>query len=99
MLCYFYVTLYNMLCYVMFMFMLCYITCCVVLTHQFNVELQRCLAYCGLDTSRYKSQSFGIGGACHAADRGYSDGQIRALGRWKSDAFKVYLRSEVLQAN
>ena len=69
-----------------------------ILTHQFNVELQRCLAYCGLDTSRYKSHSFRIGGACHAADRGYSDAQIRALGRWKSDAFKVYLGSEV-QAN
>ena len=48
-------------------------------------ELQRCLAYCGLDTSRYKSHSFRISGACHAADRGYSDAQIRALGRWKSD--------------
>ena len=33
-----------------------------ILTHQFNVELQRCLAYCGLDTSRYKSHSFRIGG-------------------------------------
>ena len=64
-----------------------------------NVEVQRCLAYCGLDTSRYKSHSFRIGGACHATDRGYSDAQIHALGRWKSDAFKVYLRSEVLQAN
>ena len=63
------------------------------------MELQRCLAYCGLDTSRYKSHSFRIGGACHTADRGYSDAQIRALGRSKSDAFKVYLRSEVLQAN
>ena len=70
-----------------------------ILTHQFKVELQRCLAYCGLDTSRYKSHSFRIGGPCHAADRGYSDEQIRALGRWKSAAFKVYLRSEVLQAN
>ena len=58
-----------------------------ILTHQFNVELQHCLAYCGLDTSRYKSHSFRIGGACHAADRGYSDAQIRVLGRWKSDAF------------
>ena len=67
--------------------------------HQFNIELQQCLAYCGLDTSRYKCHSFRIGGACHAADRGYSDAQIRALGRWKSDAFKVYLSSEVLQAN
>ena len=70
-----------------------------ILTHQFNVELLRCLAYYGLDTSRYKSHSFRIGGPCHAADRGYSDEQIRALGRWKSDAFKVYLRTEVLQAN
>ena len=58
-----------------------------ILAHQFNVELHHCLAYCGLDTSRYKSHSFRIGGACHAADRGYSDAQIRALGRWKSDTF------------
>ena len=67
--------------------------------HQFNRELQRCLAFCGLDTSRYKSHSFRIGGACHAADKGYSDAQIRALGRWKSEAFKIYLRSTVWHAN
>ena len=67
--------------------------------HQFNVALQQCLSYCGLDSSRYKTHSFRIGGACHAAEKGYSDAQIRALGRWKSDAFKVYLRSEVLHAN
>ena len=67
--------------------------------HQFNTELQRCLTYCGLDLSRYKSHSFRIGGACHAADNGFSDAQIRALGRWKSDAFKVYSRSEILTTN
>ena len=77
----------------------CHVDQSPILNHQFNVELHCCLAYCGLDSSRYKSQSFRIGGACHAADRGYSDAQIRALGRGKSDAFKVYLRSEVLQAN
>ena len=66
---------------------------------QFNVALQQCLSYCGLDSSRYKTHSFRIGGACHAAEKCYSDAQIRALGRWKSDAFKVYLRSEVLHAN
>ena len=27
--------------------------------------------------------------ACLAADKGFSDAQIRALGRWKSDAFKL----------
>ena len=66
--------------------------------NRFNSKLQRCLTYCGLD-KRYKSHSFRIGGACHAADKGYSDAQIRALGRWKSDPFKVYLRSAVLHAN
>ena len=30
---------------------------------------------------------------------GYSDAQIRVLGRLKSNAFKVYLRLEVLHAN
>ena len=53
--------------------------------HQCNVELQRCLAYCGLVTNRYESHTFRIGGACHAAVWGYSDEQIRALGLWKSD--------------
>ena len=66
---------------------------------QFNVALQQCLSYLGLDSSRYKTHSIRIGGACHAAEKCYSDAQIRALGRWKSDAFKVYLRSEVLHAN
>ena len=70
-----------------------------ITTSQFNTELQRCLQYCGLDISRYKTHSFRIGGACHAADKGFSDAQIRALGRWKSDAFKVYLRSESINAN
>jgi len=41
--------------------------------YQFNSELQRCLTYCGLGISRYKSHSFRIGGACHAADKGYTD--------------------------
>ena len=29
-----------------------------------------------------KSHSYRIGGACHAAEVGYSDEQIRVLGRW-----------------
>ena len=77
----------------------CYADMTSISAYQFNVELRRCLTYCGLDTSQYKSHSFHIGGACHAAEQGYSNAQIRALGHWKSDAFKVYLRSEVLYAN
>ena len=70
-----------------------------ITTCQFNTELQRCLQNCGLDISWYKNHSFCIGGACHAADKGFSDAQIRALGRWKSDAFEVYLRSESINVN
>ena len=48
----------------------CYADLTSISSHQFNVELQRCLSYRGLDTNRYKSHSFRIGGACHAADQG-----------------------------
>lgn len=66
---------------------------------QFNLELRRALIFCGLDVSRYKSHSFRIGAACHAAEKGFSDAQIRALGRWNSDAFKLYIRPPSLSAN
>ena len=57
------------------------------------------LIFCGLDTSRYKSDSFRIGAACLAAKQVYSEAQIRALGRRHSDAFKVYIRPVALHAN
>ena len=70
-----------------------------ITVYQFNTELSRCLHFCGLDPSRYKGHSFRIGAASLAADNGFSDAQIRTLGRWKSDAFKLYIRSERLHAN
>lgn len=70
-----------------------------ITVYQFNTELSRCLQFCGLDTRRYKGHSFRIGAASLAADKGFSDAQIRTLGRWKSDAFKLYIRSERLQVN
>ena len=66
---------------------------------QFNKQLRARLSFCSLDSSRYKSHSFRIGAACHAADPGYTDFQIRALGRWKSDAFKLHIRNETLAPN
>ena len=63
-----------------------------------KANMARCLKFCGLDTSRYKGHSFRIGAASHAADKGFSDAQIRTLGRWKSDAFHLYIRSEWLSA-
>ena len=67
--------------------------------NHFNTALRQALTFCGLDCSRYKSHSFRIGAACHAAEKGFSDAQIRALGRWSSDAFKVYIRPPSLKAN
>ena len=62
----------------------------------FATQLKRAFRHCGLDTSKYKSHSFRIGTASHAAEHGYSDAQIRALGRWKSNAFLKYLRFSTL---
>jgi hypothetical protein len=43
---------------------------------------------CGLDPTKYKGHSFRIGAATFAAECGFSDAQIRSVGRWK-----VYSRS------
>ena len=61
-----------------------------VKTEVFTCQLKRALAFCDLDCSRYKSDSFRIGTASLAAENGMSDAQIRGLGRWKLDAFKLY---------
>ena len=63
-----------------------------VKTSHFAQQLRQALNFCGLDSSKYKSHSFRIGAASSAADNGLSDAQIRHLGRWKSDAFKLYIR-------
>ena len=55
-------------------------------------KLSMAIKSCGLDSSRYKGHSFRIGAASFAADAGMSDAQIRALGRWKSNAFQKYIR-------
>lgn len=61
----------------------------------FDRILHKCLASCGLDSSRYKGHSFRIGAATDAAERGLSDSQIRSMGRWKSNAFQKYIRSHL----
>ena len=58
----------------------------------FNSNLQRSLGWAGLSLSAYKSHSFRIGAATTAALKGYSEADIQYMGRWKSDAFKKYIR-------
>ena len=68
-------------------------------TDVFTRHLKGALAFCDLDCSSYKSQSFRIGAASLAAENGMSDAKIRGLGRWKSNAFKLYVRSPTAWAN
>ena len=58
----------------------------------FECQLRKCLSFCGLDSSRYKSHSFRIGRATDCAAKGYSDAYICSLGRWHSAAFRKYIR-------
>ena len=57
-----------------------------------GLPVSMAIQLCGLAPSRYKGHSFRIGTASHAVDRGLSDAQIHALGRWKSNAFQRYIR-------
>ena len=62
-----------------------------MLRHEFDVSLKRLLEFCSYQTNAFKGYSFRIGAATAAALRGESDAQIRAAGRWTSDAFKKYI--------
>ena len=44
----------------------------------------------GLQTDGYSGHSFRKGAAQHAHDSGILDDQIQMLGRWTSEAFRVY---------
>ena len=59
---------------------------------EFAKLLESTVRFIGLDPQLYKGHSFRIGAACNAFNQGCSDAQIRQLGRWRSDAFKAYIR-------
>ncbi|XP_052064929.1 uncharacterized protein LOC127704767 [Mytilus californianus] len=58
----------------------------------FQHALNGALNFCGLSRAYYKPHSFRIGFATDASAKGLSTETIRNLGRWKSDAFKLYIR-------
>lgn len=62
----------------------------------FTRSLKEVLQYCNLDEDRYKTHSFQIGAASWAAEKGMSDSQTRAFGRWNSNAFLKYIRMPTL---
>lgn len=60
--------------------------------NEFSSKLALALKACQLSSELYKSHSFRIGAATYCAGKGFNDSQIRALGRWNSDAFVKYIR-------
>ena len=59
----------------------------------FAKHLSRLISFTGFQGDRYKSHSLRIGGASYYASLGYTDSQLRLLGRWDSNAFIRYIRS------
>ena len=62
----------------------------------FSEILSAVLNHCGLDPTKYKGHSFRIDAATFAAESGFLDAQTRVMGRWKSDAFRKYIRTASL---
>ena len=51
------------------------------------------LQHAGIDDKRYNTHSFRIGAATTAKEAGISDVHIKMLGRWKSSAYQLYVRT------
>ena len=55
-------------------------------------RVDRLLRSTGRDPRQFSSHSFRKGGAVSLQSMGVEDSLIRRLGRWKSDAFNLYVR-------
>lgn len=57
--------------------------------------LKQCFTIIGLDNKHFNSHSFRIGVASYWLASGYTDIQIKQMGRWRSDAVLKYLRGSI----
>lgn len=64
------------------------------LTRQkFVDKIKEALTQAGMSCTGYSGHSFRAGAATTAARRGISDSTIKMLGRWKSAAYQVYIKT------
>jgi hypothetical protein len=59
---------------------------------RFIGRIRDILSRAGVDATGYKGHSFRIGAATTAAACGLNEGLIKALGRWSSCAYQVYIK-------
>ena len=56
-------------------------------------KVREALAAAGVDHTPYSGHSFRSGAATTAAKRGIGDATIKMLGRWKSNAYQLYIQT------
>jgi integrase len=61
----------------------------------FITAIRSALESAGLNPKLYAGHSFRRGAATEAAAAGYSDYEIQLLGRWRSDAYKLYIETSL----
>ncbi len=60
----------------------------------FQKQLKSVLLSAGISAANFSSHSFRIGAATSAAQKGLTKHQIQTLGRWSSEAFQSYIRTD-----
>jgi len=58
----------------------------------FSSALNKALKQLNMDPHQFNTHSFRIGAATSAKQAGMSDSHLKALGRWRSDAYLHYMR-------
>jgi hypothetical protein len=58
----------------------------------YHNRIKRIFVESGMDSTKFSSHSFRRGGAYNASINGIEDAVIKAHGRWKSDAYVLYVR-------
>ncbi|KAK6165930.1 hypothetical protein SNE40_022736 [Patella caerulea] len=70
----------------------CHFDSSPVTAYQFSAVLKKTLNFLGINPTRYSAHSFRIGSASYGYLNGLNASEIKDLGRWKSKAYKRYLR-------
>ena len=60
---------------------------------RFVAKVREAMSLAGLNYNDYSGHSFRIGAATTAAQKGISDSTIKMLGRWKSSAYALYIKT------